>query len=261
MAGGRWLAALNLLIYLYILAPILIVAAIAFSGTESVAFPPATYSLRWFGKFLGERELMSSLGLSVALALVSSGASLVLGTLAAFGLVRGAMPGRTAVMNALMSPLMVPALVTGISFLQYFALLGVPSLPALFLGHTVITLPYVVRTIAASLENFDIELEHAAVSLGADRLAAIRKVTLPMLANSVAAAVLFSFIVSFENLPVALFLSDPFSVTLPMRIYSYIEWVFDPTVAAASAIQVVVVVVLVLVVERLVGVSRLIALR
>lgn len=261
MGHGRWLALVNLLIYLYILAPVLIVVAIAFSGTDSVAFPPASYSLRWFGKFVGERELVSSLGLSAALALVASGASLVVGTLAAFGLVRGRLPGRTAIMNALMSPLMVPALVIGISFLQYFALLGVPSLPALVLGHAVITLPYVVRTMAASLESFDRELEHAAVSLGASRLTAIRTVTLPMLANSVVAAVLFSFIISFENLPVALFLSDPYTVTLPMRIYSYIEWVFDPTVAAASAIQVVVVVVLVLVVERLVGLSRLIALR
>lgn len=261
MAGGRWLAAVNLLIYLYILAPVLIVLAIAFSGTESVAFPPRTYSLRWFGKFFGERELMTSLGLSALLAVVSSVASLLLGGLAAFGLVRGEVPGRTAIINTLMSPLMVPALVIGIAFLQFFALLRVPSLPALLVGHTVITLPYVVRTMTASLQSFDLQLEHAAVSLGASRLAAIRKVTLPMLAPSVIAAVLFSFIISFENLPVALFLSDPFTVTLPMRIYTYIEWVFDPTVAAASAIQVVVVIVLVLLVERIVGLSRLIALR
>ncbi|MGI0134130.1 MAG: ABC transporter permease, partial [Candidatus Micrarchaeaceae archaeon] len=229
--------------------------------TSSLAFPPTSFSFRWFAKFLHEPELMHSLGFSFALAIGSSLISLTVGGVAAFGLVRGRSHWNRAMQNTLMLPLMVPALIGAMAFLQYFTLLGTPSMFALLIGHVIITLPYVVRTFSASLQHFDISLENAAVSLGAPRVAAIRLVTLPALRNSVIASALFSFIISFENLPVALFLSGPSTVTLPLRIYSYIQWVFDPTVAAASAIQVVVVVVLVFAVEKMVGLNSFIGLK
>jgi putative spermidine/putrescine transport system permease protein len=259
--GKHWLSAVNAATYVYILAPVIVVLLIAFSGTSSLAFPPASYSLRWFTHFAHQPELMHALGMSFTLAILASLLSLVIGGAAAFGIVRGNLPGRTLVLNGLMLPLMVPALAIGVSFLQFYTLFGVPSFPSLLLGHVVITLPYVVRTLVAGLENFDVSLENAAVSLGATRTQAVLRVTLPMLGNSILAAALFSFIMSFENLPIALFLSGPSTVTLPMQIYSYITWVFDPTVAAASAIQVVIVVALAVVIERMVGLNRLISLR
>lgn len=261
MRTSRWLTVLNGAIYIYILAPVVVVLIIAFSGEASLAFPPHSFSLRWFAKFLHQDALVDALVMSIELALAASALSLFLGGTAAFGLVRGRMPGRNAILNILLAPLMVPALVIAISLLQFFTWLGVPSFSALLLGHAVITLPYVVRTLAASLENLDTAAEDAAVSLGATRLQAIRKVTIPMLGNGVVAALLFSFIISFENLPIALFLSGPRTTTLPLQIYSYIQWVFDPTVAAASAIQTGVVLILVLAVDRIVGISRLVELQ
>ncbi|MFI4988385.1 MAG: ABC transporter permease, partial [Alphaproteobacteria bacterium] len=225
-------------------------------GSSSLAFPPPSLSLRWFAKFFTQAELVSALGMSLALATLSCLISLALGGVAAFGLARGRFRGRRALLNFLLTPIMVPQLVIAMGFLEYFAVLDVPSFPALLLAHTVITLPYVVRTMVAGLAGMDMLAEHAAVSLGATRLQAIRQVTLPMLANSMVAAVLFAFIISFENLPLALFLCDPATVTLPLQIYSYIQWVFDPTVAAAATVQVLVVVLLVFAAERLIGVSR-----
>lgn len=250
------LVLVNAAIYLFILAPVLVVVAIAFSGTASIAFPPRSLSLRWFAKFAAAPELLSALGLSVVLAAAAAVISLALGGAAAFGLARGRFPGRGTILSLLMMPLMVPALVVAMALLEYFTALNVAAFPSLLLGHVAITLPYVVRTMVAGLSGIDMLAEQAAVSLGATRLQAIRKVTLPMLANSMIAAVLFSFIVSFENLPLALFLSAPQTVTLPMQIYSYIQWVFDPTVAAASTVQVLVVVALVFLAERFVGLSR-----
>jgi putative spermidine/putrescine transport system permease protein len=253
-----WVGALrviNLLIYVFLLAPVIVVVAIAFSGTSSLAFPPSSLSLRWFAKFATEAELYSALWLSVLLAVSSSLISLAVGGIAAFGLVR-----RAAILNCLMLPLMVPALVIAMAFLEYFATLDISAFPALLIGHTVITLPYVVRSMVAGLSGADILAEQAAISLGATRGQAVRMITLPALTNSVIAAVLFAFIVSFENLPLALFLSDPKTVTLPMQIYSYIQWVFDPTVAAASTVQVIVVVVLVFAAERAAGLSRFMGL-
>jgi putative spermidine/putrescine transport system permease protein len=258
-----WVGALrviNLLIYVFLLAPVIVVVAIAFSGTSSLAFPPSSLSLRWFAKFATEAELYSALWLSVLLAVSSSLISLAVGGIAAFGLVRGDFPGRAAILNCLMLPLMVPALVIAMAFLEYFATLDISAFPALLIGHTVITLPYVVRSMVAGLSGADILAEQAAISLGATRGQAVRMITLPALTNSVIAAGLFAFIVSFENLPLALFLSDPKTVTLPMQIYSYIQWVFDPTVAAASTVQVIVVVVLVFAAERAAGLSRFMGL-
>jgi putative spermidine/putrescine transport system permease protein len=243
-------------IYLFLLAPVIIVVAISFSGTDSVAFPPTTFSFKWFVRFLSERQLVNALLTSFALAVASSIISLIIGGVAAFAIARGTFRGRTAVLNFLMTPLMVPALVIAIALLEFFVLFGTPSFVALLLGHVIITIPYVIRTMVAGLLSSDMVAEQAAVSLGCTRLQAIRLVTLPMLTNSMVASVLFSFIISFENLPLALFLSDPYTVTLPMQIYTYVQWVFDPTVAAASTINLVVVIVLVFLAEKLIGLSR-----
>lgn len=261
MNARRWLTVVNTAIYFYILAPVLVILVIAFSGQSSLAFPPHSFSLRWFAKFLHQDALMRALQVSIELAIAASIVSLLLGAMAAFGLVRGRIPGRNAILNALLAPLMVPALVVAIAFLQFFTWLTLSSFTALLCGHVVITLPYVVRTLVASLENFDTAAEDAAVSLGATRLQAIAKVTVPMLGNSIVAALLFSFVISFENLPIALFLSGPRTTTLPLQIYSYIQWVFDPTVAAAAAIQTGVVLVLVLVMDRVAGLGRVVAVR
>jgi putative spermidine/putrescine transport system permease protein len=155
-----------------------------------------------------------------------------------------------------MTPLMVPALVIAMALLEFFAFMGTPSIFGLLAGHVIITLPYVMRTMVAGLTGADMLAEQAAISLGCTPLQAIRLVTIPMLTNSMVASVLFSFIISFENLPLSLFLSDPDTVTLPMQIYNYIQWVFDPTVAAASTINFLVVVLLVFVAERTIGLSR-----
>jgi putative spermidine/putrescine transport system permease protein len=256
MRRSPLLPVLNFFIYAFLLAPVVVVVAISFSGTSSLAFPPTSLSLRWFQKFISQPELLSALGLSLTLAVCAALISLLLGGVAAFGLVRGEFPGRGALVNLLMTPLMVPALVIAMAFLEYFTTLEVPAFPALLLGHVVITLPYVVRTMVAGLSGVDMLAEQAAVSLGATRLQAVVRITLPMLTSSMVAAVLFSFIISFENLPLALFLSDPRTVTLPMQIYSFIQWVFDPTVAAASTVQVFIVVALVFAAERLIGLSR-----
>jgi putative spermidine/putrescine transport system permease protein len=246
----------NIAIYVFLLLPVFIVIVISFSGTDSVAFPPTSFSLKWFVKFLGERQLVSALLTSCGLATASSAISLVLGGIAAFAIARGTFRGRTAVMSFLMTPLMVPALVIAMAFLEFFALIGTPSFLGLLLGHVIITLPYVVRTMVAGLSSSDMLAEQAAVSLGCTRVQAIRLVTIPMLTNSMVASVLFSFIISFENLPLALFLSDPYTVTLPMQIYNYLQWVFDPTVAAASTINFLVVILLVFIAERSIGLSR-----
>lgn len=258
---GRWLlSAVNAAIYLYILAPVLIVIAISFSAAAVTTFPPRGFSLKWYGKFLANPDLLASMRLSIILAVETSLIATLVGVLAAFGVVRGRFPGRAGVQAFFLSPLMVPALVTAIALLQFYVRLGIATGAGLVLGHLVITLPYVIRTVSASLANFDMALERAAISLGATELQALRRVTLRVISPGILAGALFAFIVSFENLPVSLLISDPDHISLPVRIFTYMEWVFDPTVAAASGIQVLVVLAVIVLLEKGLGVSRVLEL-
>jgi len=134
--------------------------------------------------------------------------------------------------------------------------MATPTFLGLVVGHIVVTMPYVIRSVTATLQNYDITVEHAAISLGATPFQAITRITLPSISMGIVAGALFSFILSFENLPVSLFISDPFNITLPVRIFTYIEWVFDPTVAAASTVQIIIVLIVMFILEKLVGVSR-----
>jgi putative spermidine/putrescine transport system permease protein len=156
---------------------------------------------------------------------------------------------------------MIPELVFAISLLQFYIKTGIPSFSGIVIGHIVITLPYVIRSVLASLQNFDISVENAAVSLGATPFQAVTRITLPSISMGIIAGILFSFIISFENVNISLLVSDPFNITLPVRIFTYIEWVFDPTVAAASTVQIIIVLAVMFILEKLFGVSRFMAIR
>lgn len=251
----------NFLIYAYIIAPVAIVAVISFSSSVSTSFPPPGFSLKWYGKFAGDTEFVGSTQLSFLLAVVTCLLSGILGTLAAFVLDRYRFWGRDFLITLFLSPLMIPQLVFAISLLQFYIKTATPTLLGLVVGHMVVTLPYVIRSVTATLQNFDITVEHAAISLGATPFQAVMRITLPSISMGIVAGALFSFIISFENLPVSLLISDPFNITLPVRIFTYIEWVFDPTVAAASTVQIMIVLGVMLIVEKLVGVSRFLEMK
>lgn len=251
----------NFLIYAYIIAPVVIVVVISFSSSVSTSFPPPGISLKWYGKFAGDTEFVSSTQLSFLIGVITCLCSGVLGTIAAFVLDRYRFWGRDFLITLFLSPLMIPQLVFAISLLQFYIKTATPTFLGLVVGHMVVTLPYVIRSVTATLQNFDITVEHAAISLGATPLQAVMRITIPSISMGIVAGALFSFIISFENLPVSLLISDAFNITLPVRIFTYIEWVFDPTVAAASTVQVLIVFGIMLLVEKLVGVSRFIEMK
>lgn len=244
----------------FIAAPIVVVLLSSVNSTQYLRFPPEGFSLRWWEAALTERWLGPT-WLSLQLAAATALAASVLGTLAALGIHRGTFPGREALLALLLSPLILPQIVTGAALLQFTAIMDVRWLlgfPALLLGHIVITLPYAIRTVLISLQGVDRRLEWAAQDLGADPLRTFRRVTLPLIKNGVFAGFVFAFIVSFNDVPISLFLGRPGNVPIPIAILGHVESRFDPAVSAVAVVTIIIVLALIAVGERFARVSEFI---
>jgi putative spermidine/putrescine transport system permease protein len=254
MSGrGRFLlAAMNALIYLFLVAPILVVVIVSFGGAAFLQFPPKSLSLRWYTGLGEYPDFLYSFWLSLVLATVTSGVATAIGTPGAFALARHRFPGRSLLSALVMSPLVLPGLITGIALLQFFSLFRTePSFWRLLIGHVVVTVPYVVRSVQAVLVGFDPSLEEAARGLGADPWTATRLIKPGLVAGAV-----FAFILSFDNVVVSIFLTTPRLVPLPIQIYNYVESSAKPIIASISTVQIAVIIILLLVAEKVVGFSR-----
>jgi putative spermidine/putrescine transport system permease protein len=254
---GWLLKAINAFVYLYLVAPIVIVVLVSFTPSTYIAFPPQGWSLRWYEEMLIKTEFIESLWLSLWLGIFAASIATALGALCSFALVRFHFPGRDLVSTLVLSPLLLPGIVTGVALLQFMALIGMgPSLGRLLLAHVIITTPYVVRAVTATLAGFDRSLEEAAMSLGANRWTTTRMITVPLIKSGLMAGAIFAFIISFDNVIVSIFLSTAEFTPLPIRIYQYVEFSAKPVVAAISTLQILVIVALMLAFERLIGFSK-----
>jgi ABC-type spermidine/putrescine transport system permease subunit II len=144
-----------------------------------------------------------------------------------------------------------PAFVTAFFRVSLVVGLLAAALATVLCGHLVICTPYVIRSVTAGLVGLDPHLEEAAMSLGATRVQAFFKVTFPLLRSSLVSGAIFAFIISFSDINLALFLSGPKSTSLPVHIFSQIQWQGDPTIAAASSMQIVIIGLLILIVQRI----------
>lgn len=245
------------LVLAFLVAPLLIVIGASFNGSAVLAFPPVNPSLRWYQAIPANPEFVSGFRLSVQVALLTTLVSSLIGVPAALALVRYRFSGRGLLSALALSPLILPTVVLGIGFLLFFSRIGVAaSLPGLVLAHCVLTVPYVIRTVVASLTGLNPALEEAARNLGASPLRAFWRITLPLIAPGLLAGALFAFIISFDELVVTLFVAGPRLTTLPIRIFTYVQYANDPLVAAVSTVLIVVSFVAVVLLDRLVGLSR-----
>ena len=253
---GAALTAVALLVYVFLLTPMAIVAATAFSDTEFLAFPPQGLTLRWFANVFEVSAFMDSFWISAQLAVGGTLLSLLVGIPAAYALSRFRVPMPRALRTFFVLPILVPEVVFGFSALSAINLaFQIPVFPTLLIAHTIIVLPYSVRVVSASLANFDFAAEEAAISLGAGRLEAFFRIVLPNVRSGVIAAFILAFITSLNNVPVSLFLTGPGISTLPIQMLSYVEYFFDPTIAAVSVLLMVMTIGVMVVVERTLGLS------
>ena len=244
-------------IYVFLLTPVAIIVFSSFNPTEANTFPPTGLSLRWYAKFFESAGFVAAFRFSLWLALVAAVTATAIGFLTAYGLVRCWRRGPGVVQSLAMLPMMVPHLLISISLLLALMVVPVPELAALIVGHVLICLPFAIACIVASLEGIDTQLELAALTLGASRLRALWEVVIPLVAPGFLSALLFTFMVSFGDVYIALFLSGPGRTTLPIEIFAYMQWESTPVVAAITTVQILLIIGLGFAIERLVGLRKI----
>lgn len=238
--GRAALAIFVALALFYLLFPVLVVIPLSFSSGKYLTFPPPGVSLRWYANFFGRDIWLGSAWLSIWVGIVVTILSVLLGTPAAIGLVRGRFPGAGLVSAFVLSPIIVPGIIVAIGAYFAYAQYGLVGNPfALVLAHTGLAVPFVVINVSAAMQGVDRRLEHAALSLGASRWGTFWQVTFPLIRSGIFAGAVFAFTTSFDELLVALFLSGSTAVTLPRRMWEQLRFDIDPTIAAASTLLIV----------------------
>ena len=256
--GKCSLVASNVIVYAFLFIPLLIVVGISFSPTYQMLFPPQGFSLRWFKYILDQKEFVDSFYVSAVVAFFASLVALVIGVLVSLAIVRYHFRWKTTIENIFMMPVILPTVVTGVAMLQFFSIIGYSDFwMRLILGHIIVTIPYTIRSISASLYGFNRRLEEASLIMGANYVQTFKNILLPLIKPGMIAGALLAFIISFDNVTVSLFLMGAKTVTLPVRIMLYLEWHIDPSVAAISTILIILTMITIIIAERIVGLSNI----
>ena len=232
----RILPAYVALVCLLLMAPIVIVVILAFSGAGYLQFPPTSFSLRWFTRFLGDPQWRSSLWYSVVIGIIACVLATTVGFFAAYAFVRAGFAGKKLLLSLLLLPIIVPTVITSIAMYFLSARLHlVGNLLWIGVCHAVIALPIVLLILLSTLQGVDVNLERAALSLGASRARLFLRVVVPLAAPGLISAALFAFLTSFDELIISLFLTGIRAQTLPVRIWNSLHLEIEPTIAAVSA--------------------------
>ncbi|WP_244562610.1 ABC transporter permease [Ensifer aridi] len=256
-----WLSIANIIVVLlFLIVPIAVAVMMSFDGREYLGrFPPPEYSLRWYENFFSDSYYIAGLATSLRLALITTIVSTAAGVSTAIALDRYTGPGKQALETLFLSSLIVPAVVIGFALLLSFAMIGVfDGFTRLLGGHIIITFPYTVRTTLAGLVGIRKTLTEAAMSLGATERQAFWDITFPLARTGIVAGAVFAFAFSLDDVAVSLFLTSPDSYTLPVAMVSMMRTNFDLTIAAASVLLMIFTFVLILVLDRTIGLDRLV---
>jgi len=247
---------LVVLLLVVIMAPLAVPMLMAVSDSPFLTFPPQGFTLRWFERVLLSREAQASFLFSLQLACWSTIVALLLGVPAAAALVRYSFPGRSAIIGLMLSPVIVPLIVTGVALLQMFSSLGWgDTLTQLIIGHAVVCLPYVVRSVTASFMLVNRDLEDAAAVMGAPPYKVLTRVVWPQVRPGILAGAVFSFVVSFDDYPISMWLADGRHFPLPLYLHGLLERSIDPSIAAISTLVILFALLLVIVIEKVFGIS------
>jgi putative spermidine/putrescine transport system permease protein len=247
------------MIFVFLIAPILVFIPLSFNAQpyftytrEMLTFDPAGYSLRWYQEFFGSRSWITSIRNSVFIAFFATLIATSLGTVAALGLSRKHMPFRGLIMGMLISPMIVPLIISAAGMFFFYSSIGLAgTFPGVILAHAALGTPFVVITVTATLVGYDHTLSRAAASLGASPATTFRKVTLPLILPGVISGALFAFITSFDEIVIVLFVAGVEQRTIPREMWSGIREQISPTILAVATVLVLVSIALLTTVELL----------
>ena len=238
VADGRhwWLDAIGAAVAVFLIAPSVVVVLMSFSSGKMMMFPPPGFGLNWYANFFDSDEWIGAAVHSLQIGVCAAILATCLGTLTAFGLVHSR-PRIARLANAvIISPMIVPLVVTAIGMYFTYQNMGLSTFFSIVIAHTVLGLPYVVITVTASLYGLDADLDLAARNLGASPSRSFFRITLPLIIPGVAVGAIFAFVASWDEVVVALFLTTPTLRTLPVTMWQQTQSTVDPTIAAASSL-------------------------
>ena len=251
--------------YVFLLSPMVVVMGASLHGGEfsaAIKFPPVDPSFQWYTKI--PMQQFEALGLSLIVAAVATFLAALIAVPAALGLVRSNFKGKFIVTTIFRAPLQIPAIVSGIAFLQFYyliydnsSLMLAGTIPGMLIGHLFIATPFMFGTIVAVLQRFDHRLEEAAHSLGAGKWRTLYRVTIPTIMPGIYSGGLYAFMVSFADVPMSIFLTAPGFVTYPVELFYALENDFDPSILASSSLVIVFCLVMLLGVQKMVGLETL----
>ncbi len=242
----------------FILAPLLAVIAVSFTGKGYLSMPTDGLSIRWFKAIFDYPGFIDAFWMSVYLALASASIAALFAIPAAVAIGRYRFPGRETVSAIFLSPMMIPAVVLGVSFLRFFNQVGISgTFIGITLAHVIIVMPYALRLVLASITGLPRDAEQAAATLGASGWTVFRRVTLPLILPGIAGGWLLAFITSFDEVTMSIFVASPQTMTLPVRMYHHIAQTIDPLIASISTVLIAITVVLMVILDRLYGLDRI----
>ena len=240
------------LVFFFLIAPIVVIIPLSFNAEpyftftkEMLSFDPAGYSLRWYRELLGSSQWIGSIENSFIIAISATIIATALGTLAALGLNRRNMPARGIITAILISPMIVPLIITAAALFSFFARVGLShTFPGIILSHVVLGTPFVVLTVTASLSGFDETLIRASQSLGANQGRTFFKVILPLLLPGVIAGGLFAFVTSLDEVVIVNFMAGPAQTPMTVRMFSGLREEISPTILALASLLVLLSIIL-----------------
>jgi len=240
------------LVLLFLIAPILVIMPLSFNSESFFSYPMPGFSLKWYEEFFGTSRWRDAVFNSIFVATSATCIATTLGTLAALGLSRSYFPWRTLVMSILISPMIVPVVITALGMFFFYAQIGLlNTYLGLILAHTCLATPFVVITVTATLTGFDHSLARAGAGLGAPPFIVFKKVILPLILPGVISGALFAFVTSFDETVLVLFIASPEQRTLPKVMFAGIREVISPTITAAATMLILFAVTMLTTVELL----------
>ena len=245
-----WVIAVAVCIFL--LVPIIFIIALSFGSSKWLAFPPPAWTLRWYQDLATDPRWLTAALTSLKIGFLVTICSVLLGVTASLAVIRGRFPGRQFLRGLFLTPMVLPVVVFAVATYLLFLRVGLGgTLVGFVIAHTVLAFPFAFITISTSLERFDKSIEDAAVLCGAPPIVAFLKITVPSIRLGLLSAALFSFLISWDEVVVAIFMASPELQTLPVLIWAALRQELSPTIAAASSILVLITLVLMMMIAAL----------